>query len=110
MNSIPGTTAAMLSQPTVTRDFAKQAESKSEIEAVASEFEGVFLSMVMKEMRQTLSEGGFFEGESSDSFGGMFDMFVGEHLAKSQPLGISQLLLQQYEKNAPQEEGQRNVS
>lgn len=45
---------------------------------------------MLKEMRNTLDqgEGGLFGGEGSDTFGGMFDMFMSEHLAESKPLGI----------------------
>ena len=60
------------------------------IESVASEFESIFLSLMLKEMRNTLDseEGGLFGKEGSDTFGGMFDLFMGQHLAKAQPLGI----------------------
>ncbi|MDE0934641.1 MAG: rod-binding protein [Mariniblastus sp.] len=62
----------------------------AEAEAAASEFESVFLSLMLKEMRNTLDsdEGGLFGGEGSDTFGGMFDMFMGQHLSESRPLGI----------------------
>ena len=68
------------------------------IEAVGVEFESVFLSMMIKEMRNSL-EGGFFGEETSDTYGGMFDLFIGKHLAESKPLGISNLLMQQYSKS-----------
>jgi len=62
----------------------------NEIENAAKEFESVFLSLMLKEMRNTLDQenGGLFAGEGSDTFGGMFDMYMSQHLAKSQPLGI----------------------
>ncbi len=65
---------------------------KSRLESVGKEFEGVFLSMMLKEMRNTLEGGGFFGEETSDTYGGMFDMFVGQDLAESSPLGIAELL------------------
>lgn len=77
-------------------------KTASEIQKAGNEFEGVFLSLMLKEMRNTL-EGGFFGEESSDTYGGMFDMFVGQDLAKSQPLGISKILLESYSKNMPAE-------
>jgi flagellar protein FlgJ len=45
---------------------------------------------MLKEMRNTLDQenGGLFAGEGSDTYGGMFDMYMSQHLAKSQPLGI----------------------
>lgn len=75
------------------------AMSPSRMETVGKEFEGVFLSMMLKEMRNSIEGDGFFAGDSSDSFGGMFDMFIGQHLSESEPLGISNLMLQQYSKN-----------
>ena len=62
----------------------------SQIQETASEFESIFLSLMLKEMRNTLDqeEGGLFGGEGSDTFGGMFDMFMSQHLAESKPLGI----------------------
>jgi len=68
-----------------------KAEVKNEaIEKAASEFESVFLSLMLKEMRNTLDsdEGGLFGGDGSDTYGGMFDMFMGQHLSESRPLGI----------------------
>ncbi len=63
----------------------------AQLDSAAQEFESVFLSLMLKEMRSTLDqkEGGLFGGESSDTFGGMFDMFMGQHLAEAQPLGIA---------------------
>jgi Rod binding domain-containing protein len=75
---------------------------RQQIEAVGTEFEGVFLSMMLKEMRNSLENGGFFGEESSDTYGGMFDLFIGKHLAEAKPLGIADLLLEQYDKsNSP---------
>ena len=76
-------------------------KSRAQMENLAEEFESVFLSLLLKEMRgSSQEEGGLFGGESSDSYGGLCDMFMGQHLAKDSPLGIGRMLLQQYEKNA----------
>ena len=77
----------------------KTGDSEEQIAAVGVEFEGVFLSMMLKEMRNSLENGGFFGEEGSDTYGGMFDLFIGKHLASSQPLGISELLVEQYQKS-----------
>jgi flagellar protein FlgJ len=73
--------------------------SLEQMKELGTEFESVFLSMLLKEMRNSL-EDGFFGGEGSDSFGGMFDLFIGQHLAKSNAIGVSDLLMQQYSKGA----------
>ena len=80
----------------VDRSSAKAAE----LEGVGQEFESVFLSLMLKEMRNTLENGGFFGEESSDTYGGLFDMFIGQHIAKSSPLGISEIVAQSYERNS----------
>ena len=41
-------------------------------------------------------------GEGSDTYGGMFDMFIGQHLAQAAPLGIGEMLVQQYAKQNAQ--------
>ncbi|MFN3191403.1 MAG: rod-binding protein [Aureliella sp.] len=91
-----GSSALLSSMQKVNRgaeDFGEQ-----QMEAVGKEMEGVFLSMLLKEMRNSL-EDGFFGKEGSDTYGGMFDMFIGQHLAESKPLGLSDTLLNQYKKN-----------
>ncbi len=58
---------------------------------MATQFESLFYSMLLKEMRNTISmdgEGGLFPGENSDTLGGMFDLYLGQHLADSHSLGI----------------------
>lgn len=68
------------------------------IEALGKEFEGVFMSLMLKEMRNSLEDGGFFGGEGSDTYGGMFDMFMGQSLAESSPLKIADLVSKSYSK------------
>lgn len=82
---------------------SEKAEANPELKEAVSEFETVFLSLLLKEMRNTLdqSEGGLFAGESSDTYGGMFDMFMSQHLSESQPLGIAKALETYMERSAP---------
>jgi Rod binding domain-containing protein len=82
-------------------------KGKSQIEKMASEFESVFVSLMLKEMRNTLDsgEGGLFGGEGSDTFGGMFDLFMGQHLAEASPLGIADAI-KGFLNNIPRELGQ----
>ncbi|TWU02378.1 rod-binding protein [Stieleria varia] len=97
MNPISGgLTSGLLDSATVTNLPSDAIASR--MESVGTEFEGVFLSMMVKEMRNSL-ETGFFGEESSDTYGGMFDLFIGKHLAQSRPLGIAEMMLEQYSKN-----------
>lgn len=56
------------------------------------QFESILVSMLLKEMRQSLSEDGLFAGDTSDVYGGLFDMFLGQHIASRGAFGIAELL------------------
>lgn len=53
------------------------------------EFEALFVSMMIKEMRQSGAQEGLFAGDKSDTYGGMFDMFMGRHIAEGGGLGLA---------------------
>jgi Rod binding domain-containing protein len=61
-------------------------------ENVGEQFESLFVSMMLNEMRQSMSEDGLFAGDSSDVYGGLFDMFLGQHIATQGAFGISDLV------------------
>ncbi len=73
---------------------------------VAEDFESVFLSLMLKEMRNTLdqSSGGLFGSEGSDTYGGMFDMLMGQSLAKERHLGIADLVEKNVNRYAAQQQ------
>jgi Rod binding domain-containing protein len=75
---------------TLKADSVKSAKSEKAEQAI-EKFEGMFMSMILKELRQTGTGEGFFPGDHSDTYGGMFDMFVGDHLAKTSDTGLEQL-------------------
>jgi flagellar protein FlgJ len=60
--------------------------------AVAAEFEALFVSLLLKEMRQTVGGDGLFPGESSDVYGGLFDLYLGKHVAHHCGLGIERMV------------------
>jgi hypothetical protein len=74
------------------------------IEQVGKGFEQTFLSTLLKQMRDTLSPDTLFPGDPADVLGGMFDMFLSQHLAQAGSLGIADMvkkqLLQRYESAA----------
>ena len=67
------------------------------IDAVATNFESLFLSQLLKQMRQTLEPGGLFAEDKGDVYGGLFDMYLGQHLAQAGGLGIGAMLKRQLE-------------
>jgi peptidoglycan hydrolase FlgJ len=72
------------------------ATAVSKLKETAKEFEATFLSMLIKEMRQTDDEeGGLFPGDSGDIQGGLFDLFMGQHLAHAGGIGLAAFLERQ---------------
>lgn len=67
-------------------------DSNSDTRRTARELEATFLSMLLKEMRQTLDSedgGGFFPGDTGDVQGGLFDLFMSQHLAAAGGFGLA---------------------
>ena len=94
MNSI-GPNSVPLSPLGASPDsLAAQAESGDgrSVERVAADFESLVVSMVLKEMRQTLEPGTLFGEDSSDSYGGLFDLYLGKHLAEAGGFGIANMV------------------
>jgi len=81
-----------------------QTNDPASINKVAEEFESVFLSMLLKNMRATVSEGGLFAGDKSDTLGSMFDLFMSQHLASSESLGVANMLKQTFAESNSQTE------
>ena len=49
---------------------------------ISKQFEGIFATIMLKQMRQSL-ENGLFPGDSGDVLGGRFDHYIGEHIANA---------------------------
>jgi Rod binding domain-containing protein len=93
---------AIMSRPLPLSDAFKSSQSKSFVSAndpqkAAKDFESVFTSMILKEMRQTL--------EPNDVFGGLFDQFMGQHLAESGGIGLAKMVHGALEKMTPSSKG-----
>jgi flagellar protein FlgJ len=76
---------------------------------MAREFEATFLSMIIKQMRETLDQdgGGLFPGDSGDVQGGLFDMFLGRHLADSGGVGLAAVIERNVRPTTPPGPGMR---
>jgi Rod binding domain-containing protein len=81
--------------PTLAHAGRRNADPK----AIGKAFEGMFASMLLKQMRQSM-DGGLFPGDSGDVLGGLFDHFIGEHIAKSGGFGIGDMIRSQLERRA----------
>ena len=88
------TAAAMPVTPTLIDPNALGVSADSAPEEVARSFESVFASLLLKEMRNTLTDG-LFGQESSDVLGGLFDLHMGQAMAQGRGLGIKNMVLSQ---------------
>lgn len=59
---------------------------------VGTQFESLFVSLLLKEMRQTLETGSLFGEDGGDILGGLFDTYLGEHLARAGSLRIADMV------------------
>jgi Rod binding domain-containing protein len=60
----------------------KQVDGAATLTDTAREFEAVFASLLLKEMRNSV-DGGLFPGDKSDSFGSLFDLHLGRVMAEA---------------------------
>lgn len=88
------------SSPDTLQALSKGQDSHLSMEEVGTQFESLFMSMLLEEMRNTLQDG-LFQGEGSDTYGAMFDMYMGQALGQSGTLGIRQMLVDRYVQNQP---------
>jgi flagellar protein FlgJ len=95
--------AGALSLPLASKPGATvKGAADAKLKDMAKEMEATFLSMLLKEMRQTLEpEGGLFPGDSSDVQGGLFDLYMSKHLADSGGVGLATALVRQMQATAP---------
>ena len=65
--------------------------------AGAQAFEGMFASMLIKQMRQSLGGNSLCGHDKNDALGGLFDHFMGDHMASNGGLGIGAMIRKQLE-------------
>jgi len=102
MSIAPLTTVPLLSpvtDPSLLASQAQGAKSK-DIDAVASGFESMFTSMLVKQLRQSLGEETMFGKDPGDILGGLFDLYLGQHLARGGMLGIGAMVKKQLQARA----------
>ena len=74
---------------------ANLAKNQKRAEAMAKDFEALFLSQIIKGMRQSLEPGSMFAGDSGDVQGGLFDQYMGKHLAEAGGVGLAATIKRQ---------------
>ena len=90
----PVNLALSTTSPNIANQAARNPETDSPVidEAVSRGFESVFLSLLIKSMRTSMTSEGLFGSESSDTLGGLFDLYMGQHLAEASGIGIGHML------------------
>jgi Rod binding domain-containing protein len=61
---------------------------------LGNEMESMFASLLIKSMRETLTEDGLFPGDNADALGSLFDQYMGQQIADAQGLGLARSLTQ----------------
>ena len=104
MSSIQGPLLAASSDGVSLESLAARARAGDDqsIHRVANEFESLFVSLVLKEMRQTLEPDTLFGGDTSDAYGGMFDLNLGQHIAKAGGFGIGKMVQEYLNRRKPE--------
>jgi flagellar protein FlgJ len=69
-------------------EMLKSSSTDSSIADVAKKFEGVFMSMLLKTMRESMTDGEMFGGDEADIMGGIFDQYMGDAMSQSGGLGV----------------------
>jgi peptidoglycan hydrolase FlgJ len=77
---------------------------------LASQFESLFLTQLLKEMRQTLETDTMFAGDQSDIQGGLFDYFLGNFLAQSGGIGLADFIQKQLQTDQTKVEATSNAA
>ncbi len=92
--------STLLSDP---RGLAAQLglDSSADAQTVARKFEAMFWSMVINQLRTSMTEEGLFAGDRADAYGALFDMFMADYLAEHASLGLARMIERYLERRNP---------
>lgn len=96
MNAAQGTAFYDLQGLAALRTQASNTPSTA-VEEVASQFESLFMQMMLKSMREATIKGDLFESDQMDFYQGMFDQQISLELSRDGALGLSDILVEQLE-------------
>jgi flagellar protein FlgJ len=85
MNSIASSLPSAADQTLLGLNLGNAPPGK--VEEAAKQVEGLFVSMLLKTMRETMASE-MFGGDGADIWGGMFDQSMGEHIVSAGGLGL----------------------
>lgn len=81
------------------RTQAKQAPDKALV-AAAKQFEAVFMSMLMKSMRDATPQEGMFDSEQTKMFTSMLDQQLSQNVGGSRGIGLADMMVKQLSRQA----------
>ena len=73
-------------------------KSKANLEAIAEEFESMFINQMLKQARDSKLSDALFSSDEEDNFGAMLDQERSRSLALNLDLGIAEALVRQFDK------------
>ena len=76
-------------------------DPQSSLKQVAKQFEGIFIQMMLKSMRDASMGDAIFDSDQSDLYRDMFDKQIALDMANNKGIGIADSLIRQLSKNAP---------
>ena len=74
-------------------------KNKANLEALAEEFESMFINQMLKNARDSKLSESLFASDEEDNFGSMLDQERSRSLALSLDLGIADALVRQFDKS-----------
>lgn len=77
-------------------------DPQSSLKQVAKQFEGIFIQMMLKSMRDASMGDAIFDSDQSKLYRDMFDKQVALDMASSKGIGIADALVRQLGKNVPE--------
>lgn len=81
-------------------DVRADARSPEALRKAASQFEALFIQMVLKSMREAKLADGMFENESNDHYRDMFDGQLSVSLSQGRGLGLADVIVRQLSQQA----------
>ena len=74
-----------------------QNKNNQDLEAVADQFESIFVFQMLKQARQSKLAEGIFSSEAQDTFNNMLDLEYSQILSKKNNFGIADALIKQFQ-------------
>ena len=82
-----------------------QNKHNKDLEAVADQFESIFVFQMLKQARQSKLAKGIFSSEAQDTFNNMLDMEYSQILSNKNNFGIADALIKQFQSHTYPKKG-----